>query len=109
MTFDPQIGDRCHWILWTDVDPCTVVARTPKSVTVRIDQGEIETPPVMVPGGFAAVVVEPATWRIAENPDGRKLTFTLRKDGRWKLRGSASREAGCVLRPGWRKYHDYSF
>jgi hypothetical protein len=108
-SFDPQVGDPCHWQLWTDVEPCTVVARTAKTVTVRINKSEIAKPPVMVPGGFAAVVTEPAQWRILDQLEERSLTFSLRQGGVWKRAGSRTREQGNALYPGHRKFHDYSF
>ena len=92
--FSPQPGDRCAWRLWTDVEPCTVVARTAKTVTVRIDKAE---------------VTEPARWTISEDPDGRTLVFSLRKGGNWKLQGTSSREVGNSLVAGWRKFYDYGF
>jgi hypothetical protein len=108
-TFDPQVGDRCAWRIYTDVEPCTVVARTAKTVTVRIDTAEATKAPEMIPGGFAAVVTELAEWAISENPNGRLLTFSLRKGGNWKLQGTSSRETGNCLYAGWRKFYDYGF
>ena len=107
--FNPQIGDRCHWQLWTDIEPCTVVARTPKTVTVRLDKAEVATPPVMVPGGFAAVVLEPGTYEISENPNGRLMTFSLRASGAWKGKGTRVNQVGDVLRAGWFKRYDWGF
>lgn len=108
-TFNPQIGDRCNWRLWTDVEPCTVVARTPKTCTIRVNKTELAKPPVMVPGGFAAVVTEPAEWLILDELEERTMTFSLRASGIWKGRGDSSRGLGNVLRPGHRKVYDYGF
>lgn len=108
-TFDPQVGDHCHWRLWTDVEPCTVVARTPKTCTVRVNKTEIVKSPVMVPSGFAGVVTEPAMWRILDELSGATLTFSLRRSGAWKLQNSGTRSPGNVLRPGHRKHYDYGF
>jgi hypothetical protein len=107
--FNPQIGDACNWRIWTDVEPCTVVARTAKTCTVRVNKTEIAKAPVMVPGGFAAVVTEPAQWRILDELEGRTLTFTLRKSGGWKLSGTRTNSVGNVLSPGHRKVYDYGF
>ena len=108
-SFNPQIGDQCNWALWTDVEPCTVVGRTPKSCKVRVNKTEIKVAPKMEPGGFAAVVLEPAEWRILDDLEERVLTFTLRASGLWKLQGSGMRETGNVLRAGHRKVYDYGF
>ena len=91
------------------MEPCTVVARTAKTVTVRLDQASVANAPKMVPGGFAAVVTEPGTWTITENPNGQLLTFSLRKGDHWKLQGTSSRQTGNVLTAGWRKFYDYGF
>jgi len=107
--FNPQPGDRCHWQLWTDIEPCTVVKRTAKTVTVRLDKAEVAKPPVMVPGGFAAICLEPGTYEISEDPNGRLLTFSLRANGRWKGKGAAARGLGDELRAGWVKRYDWGF
>lgn len=108
-TFDPQVGDACNWALWTDVEPCTVVARTAKTCTVRVNRTELAKAPKMIPGGFAAVVTKPAEWRILDELEERTMTFTLRASGVWKLRGDSVRSVGNVLRPGHRKVYDYGF
>lgn len=108
-TFNPQVGDPCNWALWTDVEPCTVVARTAKTVTVRVHKTKLAKPPEMIPGGFAAVVTEPAEWQILDEYEAGSKTFSLRKSGQWKLQGISSNSAGNVLRPDHRKFYDYSF
>lgn len=108
-TFNPQIGEPCHWQIWTDVEPCTVVARTAKTVTVRVNKTEVAKAPKMIPGGFAAIVIEPAEWRILDELDSRTMKFSLRKNGHWRGQGSSTREVGNVLRPGHRKHYDYGF
>lgn len=107
--FDPQVGDRCAWRLYTDVEPCTVVKRTAKTVTVRMDEAVLARKPEMVPGGFGGVVTREAEWEIRENLAGRLMKFTLRKNGQWKGQGTAANGRGDVLTPGWRKVYDYGF
>jgi hypothetical protein len=108
-SFNPQIGDQCNWALWTDVEPCTVIARTPKGCKVRVNKTEVAKPPKMEPGGFAGVVLEPAQWHILDDLEAPVYTFTLRASGLWKLQGSGMRERGNVLRAGHRKVYDYGF
>ena len=108
-TFNPQVGDRCNWRVWSDVEPCTVIRRTPKSVTVRQDKAIMTKKPVMVPGGFAAVVIEQPEYEIEENPTGGTYTFTLRKNGMWKAQGTNSNSPGNILQAGWRYHYDYAF
>jgi hypothetical protein len=107
--FDPQPGDRCNWRLYTDVLPCTILRRTATTVIVRIDIAVMTKPPVMVPGGFAAVVTEPAEYQIEEDPTGRIAKFSLRKSGAWKLADHGTASPGNDLRPGWWYHHDYGF
>lgn len=107
--FNPQIGDKCNWRSWTDVEPCTVVARTAKTVTVRVNKTELAKAPEMIPGGFAAVVTEPAEWRILDDLEDSFYKFSLRKNGTWKLQGTGSNEVGNNLSAGHRKFYDYGF
>lgn len=107
--FDPQVGDPCNWRIYTDVEPCTVVARTAKTVTVRVHKTRLAKPPEMIPGGFAAVVTEPAEWQILDEFEPGSKTFSLRKGGHWKLQGTSARQTGNVLTEGWRKFYDYGF
>jgi hypothetical protein len=108
-TFNPQIGDLCNWRIWTDVEPCTVVARTPKTVTVRVNKTVIAKAPEMEPCGFAGVVTEPAKWHILDEMEQRTHTFTLRASGAWKMQGTSLNSSGNVLRPGHYKFYDYGF
>ena len=108
--FNPQIGDRCHWRLWTDVLPCTVIERKGNRVTVQINKVKLVKPPQIKPGGFAGVIIEEAEHLICDEFDNRApMTFSLRKNGRWKQVGSRANEPGDVLRPEWRYYYDYGF
>jgi hypothetical protein len=43
------------------------------------------------------------------NPQGRIMTFTLRKNGVWRQKGSDMRHTGASLSPGRRYYQDPSF
>lgn len=107
--FTPHVGDRCSWVLYSDVEPCTVVARTPSTCTVRINKSRLIKPPVMVPGGFAGVIKEPAEWEILDQLEDRTLVFSRRKNGCWKLRGSSANSHGNRLIQGHRKVYDYGF
>ena len=107
--FNPQVGDHCHIVFWTDVEPCTVVHRTNKSCKVQTNKVELVTPPVIEPGGFAGVVAENAEWKILDEFTGIFFTFTLRKNGLWKMVGASATERGSVLQPGHRKFYDYGF
>jgi hypothetical protein len=108
--FNPQVGDQCHWTLYTDVKPMTVIARNGNTVTVAENLVEITKAPVMVPGGFAAVCVEPPQVLICNDYTSRKpMKFSKRKNGRRKLAGSRMSEPGDVLCAGWHYHYDYGF
>lgn len=106
--FQPQVGDRCHYRLYTDIKPCTVTKRTAKRVTVRLDTAVLVQAPEMVAGGFAGVVTKPAVWQCVEDLQGVELQFALRKDGRW-CRVGVTRCYGYELGEGWLNYFDYGF
>jgi len=107
-TFQPNVGDRCHYSLYTDIKPCTVVERTAKQVVVRCDTAVLVQAPEMVAGGFAGVVTKPAVWKCEEDGQGTRLVFTLRKNGRWVAFGH-SMQHGFELGEGWLNYFDYGF
>jgi len=96
-----KVGTRCSYRIWTDVVPVVVVERQPKMIRVK------ELPFWRKPGA------EPMTqaWVIGDEPTNfaNEYVFTLRKNGRWKLKGVPIRDPGCVLEPGCRRYYDYSF
>lgn len=96
-----QPGTRASWVIWTDVYPVVVTKRTRTKVWAE------ELPAKQAPGHEWGS----QRWEIGDEPEpgARELVFTHRKDGRWKLAGSRTREIGNSLRPGCRRYHDYGF
>ena len=105
--FQPQVGDRCHIAGYTDIRPCTVIARTAKQVTVRVDTAELTKAPTMVPGGFCGTVIERAEWQCKDDMNGYTIKFSLRANGHWVRCGSSLR--GSILSAGWLNYFDYGF
>ena len=101
-----EVGDRMNVKLWTDVEPCTVIKRTAKSITVRYDKAELDPnwEAKWVIGGFSAICTNDheQKWIITEDKDSQRTeTFRLTKLG-WA-------HNGCLCNPGWRKYYDYNF
>ncbi len=99
-------GARVSYRIWTDVVPLVVLKRTPKTLLcAELDA----TPAPLEPGE------EPRfgrnKWIIAEEPrpDARRVRFTLRNTGAWKVEGTRTRETGNVLTPGCRRYDDPHF
>lgn len=101
-----EVGDRAHVCLWTDVEPVTVIARTPKTITVRYDKATLspDWKPEFIVGGFAGHCTNQDTqeWLIEEDANGSTGTFRRRKNGWYD-------KSDCRLYPGWRKYYDYNF
>ena len=102
------VGDHCHINHWSDVSPCTVIRRTPCSITVRYDKAKLSEgwKPEFIPGGFSAHCInqEDQKWDIEEDPDGKTETFRWsKKYGVWKNRCDEK------LFPEWEKYYDYNF
>lgn len=104
-------GSRVSIHFYSDIEPATVICRTPKTVIVRVDKATLDPTwkPEMHVGGFAAHCSNQSTqrWIVEEDPDGRTMKFTLRKNDRWIQAGESKR--GTWLGAGWRKFHDYNF
>lgn len=101
-----EVGDHANVRLWTDVEPCTIIKRTAKTITVRYDKA-VKDPawtPEWITGGFSAICTNDGEqkWIISEDPDGQIGVFRRRKNG-WFDRSD------CCLTPGWRKYYDHNF
>ena len=101
-----EVGDHAHVCLWSDVEPVTVIKRTPKSITVRYDKATLkpEWKPEFVVGGFCAHCTNQDTqeWNIEEDGNGTTGVFRRRKAGWYD-------KSDCRLYPGWKKYYDYNF
>ena len=101
-----ETGDKANVKLWTDVQPCTVIKRTAKTVTVRYDKGSLDPKwkPEMVVGGFSAYTTnnDDQKWVLEDDLNGRTEVFRRRKDGWFNT-------SDCRLAPGWHKFHDYNF
>ncbi|MCA9367458.1 hypothetical protein KC887_04335 [Candidatus Kaiserbacteria bacterium] len=94
--FDPQVGDKVNYTIWTDVEPGTVVKRTSKTVHVQLDHAVCSD-------------WERQDWSIQRDKAGSIVTFSLRVSGQWKRTGVSVNERGAYLSPGWRKYYDLGF
>jgi hypothetical protein len=98
--FQPEVGMGATVCSYTDRKAYTVVEVWHALVVVQEDRA-IRTDT----NGMS----ECQSYRYEANPEGVKLTFTLRRDGRWVLKGE-SLKGGAVLNLGDRNaYHDYSF
>lgn len=103
-----EVGDHAHVCQWSDVDPCTIIAKTATTLTVRYDKAERDPAytPEWIPGGFSAICTnqDDQQWVISEDEDGRVEVF------RWSKKYNQYRNtAGERLYPEWRKFYDYNF
>lgn len=103
-----EVGDRVHICRYSDVDPGTVVKKTNKSITVRLDDADRDPAwkPEWIPGGFGAICTNDADqkWIIKEDLEGDTEVF------RWSDKYNKYRnKSGNNCYPGWYKYYDYNF
>ena len=111
-----KVGDVATYTIYTDRKVVDIVKVSASGKTVH---GQVRTPelvkkPKMIPGGFAAIVVENAEWVTHSNPSGEIMKFTLRtkKNGTqiWKRVGSRTNSPGSTLNPHVDAYYyDYGF
>lgn len=93
-TAEIEIGSPATIISWTDRHPATVIAKTPKSVTVQSDD-------------YARTdnlgMSDCQSYDYTRNLNGSTQTFRLTKKG-WRSPGGGSVAFGFR-----EKYHDFSF
>lgn len=98
----PEVGMGVTRLGWTDRDPYTVVEiLNDKEIVVQADKAtRTDT------NGMSEV----QKYTFSPDPNGRKVTLTLRKDGRWIAKGEKSGRHATGWRIGERmKYYDHSF
>ena len=97
-----KVGDGATVLYYTDRRAATVVdvRNNGKTVTVQEDTATRTD-------GLG--MTDAQTYEYTRNLDGRTMTFTLRKNGRYVRKGDTMR-GGLAVRLGVRNhYHDYSF
>lgn len=115
----PAVADDAATIIgWTDHHAATIIARTPRTVTVREDRATWLNRPgsgepdalVMTPGGYAGHVEGEQRWHLTSDPDGRVSRWSLRKSGRWVRVGQPDSRYSDILVVGRRcHYRDLGF
>ena len=110
--FDPQIGDQAAVCYFSDVQPCTVIKRTKKFVTVQMDDYKLnkDSKPEIIAGGFAGHCTNQRELKydITRNENGSTMKFGLRQNGRWCQCGDSCSNP-TSLSKGWRAFYDYNF
>ena len=105
-----KVGDGATVFGYSDCRACTVIASSPKSVTVRRDTATRLTKPEFIVGGFAGHCTNnnEIEYSYEPNPNGSVSTFTLRKNGRWVEKGYPMNNRGGIG-VGRREFYDYNF
>jgi hypothetical protein len=103
------IGDGATLCGWSDRTACTVIARTPHTMTIQEDTATLlngmgsgeKDALVMHPGGFAGHVEGTQRYSYAADPKGHEHVARLTKRG-WTVNGSR-------VAAGRNHHHDYNF
>jgi hypothetical protein len=99
---NPEVGMGATIYYWTDRQACTIVDIDAKGKTITVREDFFTRKDN---NGMS----ECQSYDYRPNPNGPKHVFTLRKNGRWVMRGSKIGD-GAVLGIGSRRqYYDYSF
>lgn len=99
---DMKPGDGATVLLWTDRLACTVVSRTPRTMTVRRDRAVLSPDPE----GRGCVISGQQKWTCVPDEQGEIMRF------RWNsaLGGWTSGEDGSIRAvPGRNEYRDFTF
>lgn len=96
----PTVGSGATRLGWTDRHPYTVIeVLSPRRVVLQEDTA------VRVDNNGMS---ESQEYEFHANPQGQKVTVTLRKNGRWVEQGESIK--GTAYSLGYKsKYHDFSF
>lgn len=109
---DLKIGDGVTVNYYSDRKAATIISKTDKKIEIQFDKQEIDPnwKPEMVPGGFSAICLNQndQKWICEPDPNGEKQIFTLRKNGKWILRGNNTNNR-TSLSVGRHPFYDYNF
>jgi hypothetical protein len=102
VTMVPTVGDGATMLGWSDRHPYTVIEVSPNGRTVVVQED------------FAVRtdnygMSDCQSYEYSRNPDGRTSTVTLRKNGRWVVKGQGLKNGTGFAMGSRRKYYDYSF
>tara|TARA_R110000851_G_scaffold288887_1_gene442991 strand:+ start:6958 stop:7458 length:501 start_codon:yes stop_codon:yes gene_type:complete len=111
---DVVVGDGLTQLGYSDAHACTVVSRTPKSITVQRDDATLLNKDDLKfhVGGFSAHCSNQncQEYSYERNTEAGKTTFTRRKDGTWRAKGAQHVTNRCNdIRLGRHEFYDYNF
>lgn len=97
----PKIGDGATEISWTDRAPYTIVeVVSPRQIVVQADNATRDD---------ANGMSDCQNYVFSPNPNGSKMTVTLRGNGKWIVKGESAKNGRKFVVGSRGKYHDFSF
>lgn len=113
-----KVGDGATVCYWTDRKACTVVkvSASGKRVWVQRDKAKLlngvnsgeEDALEFTPGGFCGHMSGSQRYEYERDTEGEVMEFSLRKNGRWVMKGNTAR-GGLRLTEGRYEHYDYNF
>lgn len=102
------VGEGATVHYYTDAEAYTIIARTPKTITLRRDKATLKKDyhPIRIPGGFAGHCInnEDQEYDYEEDPKGRVVTAY------WSDRKKGFYVQSCLhVTPGRSEYYDFNF
>jgi hypothetical protein len=95
---EPKVGDGATEGLGSDRYPYTIIeVISPRKIVVQEDHAEFKG---------KTLLSELQHWVFTRNPEGRKVTLTLRKDGRWRRVGKSSQRSSSFSIGHRSRYRD---
>ena len=110
----PEVGMGATLCFYTDRQAATVIeVKNLKTIVIQTDKATLDPnwKPDFIAGGFCGHVANnnDQKYTYERDPEGLKITFTLRKDGRWVRKGCAMGAGVRLLLGKRREFHDYNF
>lgn len=108
---DANVGDGLTFGYGTDRNAYTIVSRSEKVIEAVEDSATLLNRDELVfhRGGFSAHCSNQYDQKYSyeRDPNGRKMTFRRRKNGKWLPSGLTMKEIGA--KPGRHKFYDFNF
>ncbi len=98
-TITPEIGMGASFGAGSDSYPATIVEISKSGKMLWIQQDE-----VIVTGEWAQGEYEAKTYSTMPNTEAARICYTLRKNGRWIMKGQPITAWYCALSIGQRRY-----
>jgi hypothetical protein len=102
-----DVGDGCTFHLWSDSHACTVIKRTPKTITIQRDKAVLDPnfKPEWIPGGFAAHCTNQDEQRYTYERDPKGEIITAR----WSEKRGGFIYLDKIITTGRHEFYDYNF